>query len=145
MLFKPSQRKASTGQNVVFTYGLAGAHRQLVIPARQVGARLGFSGMNREKILAGNTVAIGEDQISRGNFKNRFIENPAFAKTFIFLPDVLYVETRFGPHPIDQLASVVGGPVIGNYDFKVAMTLSAVTPENFLQPLRRIISGDNNR
>ena len=49
-----------------------------------------------------------------------------------------------GPHAVDQFPGFGRGSVIGNDEFKPMVALNAVTPEDFFQPMRRVIGADDD-
>ena len=89
-------------------------------------------------------IAVGKDQVLGRCFRNGAIEDAAFAKAEVFLPDVADIQIPFLARPFDTLARLVSGTVIGDDDLEARIGLPRVAGKNAFEILGTVVGGEHH-
>ena len=141
-LVEPAQAKCVAAFHVGLCNAKARVHRQFEVAAREEVALLGMAGMRRYKILAGDAVLVGKDEIVGLGSYDGLVEYLCFLETLVFVPHVLNGQLRL--EALYQLAGVVARAVVGNDNLVGGACLIQISPQRFLQPARIVVGGDDD-
>ena len=97
-----------------------------------------------DEIRLGDAVAVGEQQIVGPRRQNRLVQDAAFLKAFVRMPDVVQRQPQRLANRLRFLSRLGFGPIVGDDDFEPAIGLVGKSPEAFFQPIRLVIGADDD-
>jgi len=77
--------------------------------------------MLEDKVVPGDTIAVGDDKIFPISCQERFVQDLAFPKPVIGLPNMLNLEIGFTLKSIDHPLCFLSRAIISDHDFESAI------------------------
>ncbi len=72
-----------------------------------------------DEVVPRDAIPVRKDEIVRRRGEYRAVQNLVLAEATVLVPDVLEIDTRLSPHPIDELACLRARAVICHYQLEV--------------------------
>lgn len=87
-----------------------------------------------DEVGSGDTISVRHDKIVTIRCQDSLVQDPAFLKSVVLLPDMLDLNRTFTSESLDNGTSFCFGSIISDYDFMEIVVLSRPAPKYFFQP-----------
>lgn len=98
-----------------------------------------------EEIRTRDTVTVGEYNVVTAGLQYGLVENSAFAKAVIRLPDMADFQLQLIACCGEQIGRFAAAAIIGYQQLEIFMSLRRKAPQDLLQPSGRIVGTGNDR